>query len=77
MSNEIKDLNYYINWLERSINEEHIKYYKYSDFYNIQQTGCGSFGSVVRANLKSSARFFALKSFNYDKTTLKEVVNEV
>ena len=74
---EIKDLNYYIDWLNRSINEEHIKYYEYSNFTNIQQIGRGSYGNVVRANWKNSDRLFALKSFNNDKQTLKEIVKEV
>ena len=71
---KIKDLNYYINWLNNSITEEHIRYYEYSDF---QQIGKGAFGNVDCANWKNSDRFFALKSFNNDKVTLKEVVNEV
>ena len=45
--------------------------------YNIQPIGKGSYGNVVRANLKNSNHNFALKSFNIDKQTLKEVVNEV
>jgi hypothetical protein len=79
MSNntEIKDSNYYINFLESSISKKYIKCYKYSDFNNIKPIGDGSFGSVVRANLKNYNRFLALKSFNYDRITLKEVVNEV
>jgi len=31
----------------------------------------------MRANWKNADYFFALKSFNNDKVTLKEVVNEV
>ncbi len=34
-------------------------------------------GNVIRANWKNTNRLFALKSFNIDKITLKEVVNEV
>src|SRR3954451_23434679 len=45
MSN-VKDSNYYIDWLENSIFNEHIKYYEYSDFNNLQRIGDGSFGSV-------------------------------
>src|SRR5215213_6860282 len=73
---KIKDLND-IDWLNNSIADEHIKYYEYSDFKNIQPIGKGSYGNVVRANWKNSDRFFALKSFNNDKQTLKEVVKEV
>ena len=79
MSNDtkIEDTNYYIDWIEKSISEEHIKYYEYSDFINIQPIGKGSFGNVVRANWKNTGRIFALKSFNDDKITLKEIINEV
>ena len=74
---EIKVLNYYIDWLNNSITEEHIKYYEYSDFTNIQPIGKGSYGNVVRVNWKNSNRLFALKSFNNDNQTLKEVIKEV
>ena len=74
---KIKDLNYYINWLNNAITEEHIKYYEYSDFKNIQQIGRGAYGTVDRVNWKNSNRFLALKSFNNDEQTLKEVVKEV
>ena len=69
--------NYYRDWLNGTIYEEHIKSYNYSDFKNIQQIGKGSFGSVNRANYRNEDRFFALKSFNDDNQTLKEVVKEV
>ncbi|RGB29987.1 hypothetical protein C1646_818178 [Rhizophagus diaphanus] len=74
---ETEDLNYYIDWLDNSITEEHIKYYEYSDFTNIQQIGKGSYGNVIRVNWKNSNRLFAIKSFNNDKQTLKEVVKEL
>ena len=78
MSN-VKDSSYnsYIDWLENSISNEHIKYYEYSDFKNVQQIGNGSFGSVSCANWKNSGIILALKTFNNQKSTLKEVVNEV
>lgn len=63
--------------LERTIVEEHIIYYEFSEFKNFQPIGSGSFGSVFRANWKNTNKYFALKRFNNDKTTLKEVVNEV
>ncbi|GBC07943.1 hypothetical protein RclHR1_00780023 [Rhizophagus clarus] len=71
---KIKDLNYYISWLNYSISEEHIRYYEYSDFINIQQIGKGSYGNVVRVNWKNPSRLFALKSFNNNEETLKEVL---
>ena len=72
-----KDLNYYIDWLENSITEKHIKLYEYSDFENIQPIGSGSYGNVVRVNRKNTNRFFALKSFINNKQPLKELVKEV
>jgi len=73
---KIKDLNYHINWLEESIDSEHIKHYKYSDFNQLQLIGGGSFGSVYRATWKN--RVFALKSFNNDnQQTLEKVIKEV
>ncbi|EXX63092.1 uncharacterized protein OCT59_028502 [Rhizophagus irregularis] len=74
---KVEDLNYYVNWLERSIIEEHIELYKYSDFKNIQLIGSGAYGNVYRVNRKNSDHSLALKSFNYDKQTLKEVVKEL
>ena len=71
------DLNNYNDWLEKSIAEENIKLYRYSDFNNIQPIGRGAFGNVDRVNRKNTDRFFALKSFNYDKQTLEEVVKVV
>ncbi|CAB4417769.1 unnamed protein product [Rhizophagus irregularis] len=74
---KIEDLNYYVNWLERSIIEKHIELYEYSDFKNIQLIGSGAYGNVYRVNRNNSDHSFALKSFNYDKQTLKEVVKEL
>ncbi|GBC06598.1 hypothetical protein RclHR1_06950004 [Rhizophagus clarus] len=74
---KLEDLNYNINWLNNSISEGHIKYYKYSDFTNIQQIGKGAYGNVVRVNWKNSHRLFAIKSFKNDEQTLTEVVKEL
>ncbi|GBC07945.1 hypothetical protein RclHR1_00780025 [Rhizophagus clarus] len=71
-----KDLNYYIDWLDNSITEEHIRYYEYSSFTNIQQIGRGSYGNVVRVSCKNTERLFALKSFNNEET-FKKVVKEL
>ena len=65
------------DWLENAITNEDFNYYEYSEFKNLIPIGSGSYGSVVRANWKDSDSIFALKTFNHDKTTLKEVVNEV
>ena len=72
-----KDANYHIDWLEKSITSEYLNYYEYSEFKNVEPIGSGSYGSVVRANWKNTDSFFALKTFNNDETTLKEVINEV
>ena len=81
MSNftNIKDLsvNDDVDWLEQSITNEHIIDYRYSDFKNIQYIGGGSFGNIFRANWKDTDTVFALKSFNNQKSTLKEIIKEV
>ncbi|CAB5313892.1 unnamed protein product [Rhizophagus irregularis] len=69
--------NCYIDWFEKSIAEESITYYEYSEFKNIQYIGKCSFGSVDRVFWKNTDQVFALKCFNGDKTTLKEIVNEI
>ena len=70
--------NEYIDWIENSIVNEYINYYKCSDFKLIKPIGHGSFGSVVCASWKRTNHTFALKSFNNnEQTILKEVVNEV
>ncbi|PKY45528.1 hypothetical protein RhiirA4_517003 [Rhizophagus irregularis] len=63
--------------LEKLISEGCIEYYEYSDFKNIQPIGKGASGSVTRATWKNTTRFFALKSFNNDKQTHKEIVKEL
>ncbi|GBC08662.1 hypothetical protein RclHR1_00830013 [Rhizophagus clarus] len=73
----LKDSNHYIEWLERSIIDEHINYYEYSNFKNIRPIGSGSYGNVNRANWKNADHFFALKSFNNDKQTLEEIIKEL
>ena len=74
---DLKKSNIYKDWLEKSIVDEYINYYNYSEFKNLKFIGSGSYGSVTRANWKNIDGFFALKTFNDDKMTLKEVVNEV
>ncbi len=79
MSNktDLKGSNFYIDWLENSIADEHFIYYEYSDFKNVHKIGESFFGNVVRVNWKDTDLIFALKSFNNDVISLKEVVNEV
>ncbi|GBB93807.1 hypothetical protein RclHR1_22330001 [Rhizophagus clarus] len=75
MSEKTKEINIKdpIDWLEKSIVDGHISYYNYSGFKNFKSLGSGSYGSVVRANWKNVDGFFALKTFNNDKITLKEI----
>ncbi|POG73392.1 kinase-like domain-containing protein, partial [Rhizophagus irregularis DAOM 181602=DAOM 197198] len=73
-----KEPNYYIKWLEKSIANEYLNYYEYSEFKNLESIGNGSHGNVVRANWKNAGIFFALKTFKYyDNIMLKELVNEI
>ena len=73
-STKSKDYN---DWLEKSISEGHTDCFEYSDFKNIHTIERGNFGTVSRANWKNSNRFVALKSYDVNKTTLKEFVKEV
>ncbi|PKY52001.1 hypothetical protein RhiirA4_469356, partial [Rhizophagus irregularis] len=73
MSNIIKTSNIDIEWLEKSISDERIRYYEPSDLKDIKLIGRGSFGDIFRANWRNIP--FALKSFN-DEPTLKEIVKE-
>ena len=73
---EEKD-NDYNDWLETSVDNGSIKYFEYSGFENVQPIGRGTFGSVVRANLKNTDDFFALKSFNNEETALYKIAREV
>ncbi|CAB5342154.1 unnamed protein product [Rhizophagus irregularis] len=59
------------NWLKNFIIEKQIKYYEYSDFKNVTFIR----ENVVRANLKDDS--FALRFFNNDDATLREIVREI
>jgi serine/threonine protein kinase len=75
---ELKDTDNSINWIEKAINENYFKHYKYEHFNNIQEIGSGSFGKIYRANWKSSNMNFVLKSFlNSNNAIIEEVVREV
>ena len=74
---EIQAANYsneWIYWIEESISKNYIKYYEYKHFHNIEKIGNGS---IHRANWKNSEQYFALKSFNFDNATIKEIIHEV
>ncbi|CAB5387478.1 unnamed protein product [Rhizophagus irregularis] len=70
-------MSYNADNLENLISEERIEYFEYSDFKNLQLIGKGSFGNVFRATWRDATRYFALKSFNNDKQTLKKIVEEL
>ncbi|CAG8761933.1 7235_t:CDS:1, partial [Rhizophagus irregularis] len=38
-----KESNIYIVWLEKSVADEHINYYNYSEFKNLEPLGSGSY----------------------------------
>ena len=67
----------YVDWLEKSIANEYLNYYEYSEFENIRQISNGAFGSIFRANWKKTDTVLVLKFFINQKSTLKEIVNEV
>jgi hypothetical protein len=70
-----KDSTTYIDWLERAISENYIKYYDYAEFTNKEEISNGSFGKVFCVNRKDSDTVMALKHpFNL---AIKEIVNEV
>src|SRR5438045_9169661 len=73
-----ENTNEWINWIEEAIDKQHIKYYEYENFKNIQEIGSGAFGKVFRANWKNVQHHLVLKSFfNLNNITVKEIVNEV
>ncbi|CAG8456167.1 7113_t:CDS:2, partial [Funneliformis mosseae] len=53
MSNNPEISNIYVDWLEKSISDEYLIHYEYSDFDNLEPIGNGSFGNVMRANWKN------------------------
>jgi hypothetical protein len=75
---EFENSNEWINWIEKAISKELIKYYEGQHFHNIQEIGSGGFGKVYRANWKNSYKYFALKSFyNFSNAMAKEIFREV
>ena len=67
--------NTYIDWIEKAIDENYIKYYDYAGFNDVKEISSGSVGNIFRAKWKGSDTIMALKS-SY-KLSIKEVVNEV
>ena len=73
----MNDSNEWNDWIEDAISRKLIKHYEYEEFRNIQKIGQNFFGDVYRANWKNSYNYLALKPFNFDNVTAKEIVNEV
>ena len=67
----------WMEWIEECIKEKHIKYYEYNKFSNIERIGKGAFSKVYRATFIDNGKHVALKSFDLDNTTVKEIVSEV
>ncbi|GBB88060.1 hypothetical protein RclHR1_01460010 [Rhizophagus clarus] len=65
------------NWFEEAIDKKYLKYYDYNQFSNVQRIDTGNFGSVLRANWKSSEKYFALKSFHLDTITEREIILKI
>jgi len=72
---QINDSTTYLDWLEKAISENYIKYYDYDKFNNKEEISSGSFGNISRANWKDSDTVMVLK--NPYNLTIKEIVNEV
>ena len=70
-----KQINDPVNWLEKAITENYIKYYNYADFTNMKEINNGSVGNIYQANWKRSDTLLIIKS-SY-KLTVKEILNEV
>src|ERR1051325_11618553 len=72
---QINDSNDYVDWVEKAVTENYIKYYNYSEFTNMKEINNGSVGSIFRANWQGTDTLLVIKS-SY-KLTVKEIVNEV
>src|ERR1043165_4420344 len=67
--------NDYVDWVEKAVTENYIKYYEYSEFTNMKMINNGSVGNVFRASWKGTDTLLVVKSSH--KLTIKEIVNEV
>lgn len=75
---DTENTNKWINCIEESIIKEHLNYYEYNQFSDIQEIGTGVLGKVYRTNYKNSKKQCALKSFfNLNNVIIKEIVREV
>lgn len=71
--NDSNDTNYYSDLLDKYVNR-----FDYSDFTVLERIDTGSSARIKITTFKDTKDpKFVLKCFNYDKITLKEVINEV
>ena len=64
-----------VDWLEKAVAENYIKYYNYTEFTNMKEINNGSVGNIFQASWKGTDTLLVVKS-SY-KLTVKEIVNEV
>ena len=72
---QTNDSNDCVDWVERAVTGNYIKYYDYSEFTNMKEINNGPVGSIFRTNWRETDTHLVVKS-SY-KLTVKEVVNEV
>ena len=68
-------VDYCVDWIEKAVTENYIKYYNYSEFTNMKEINNGSVGNIFQASWKGTDTLLVVKS-SY-KLTIKEIVNEV
>ncbi|CAB4445521.1 unnamed protein product [Rhizophagus irregularis] len=65
-------------WIEKKLENEYIRYFKYDEFSEIVEIGRGSFGKVSKANLTNTGLVVALKTIiNKNSNELNEVDDEI
>ena len=69
------DFNNCVDWIEKAVTENYIKYYNYTEFTNMKEINNGSVGNIFQASWKGTDTLLVVKS-SY-KLTIKEIVNEV
>ncbi len=69
------DSNDCVDWIEKALTENYIKYYNYEEFTNMKEINNASVGNIYRASWKGTDTLLVIKS-SY-KLTVKEIVNEV
>ncbi|POG59808.1 kinase-like domain-containing protein [Rhizophagus irregularis DAOM 181602=DAOM 197198] len=76
------DNKMFIDWIEKAIKNNHVKYYDYKDFLKFEEIGSGSFGKVYRADWKNpenpndSLKKYMLVMEYADSGTLRNYLRE-